>query len=201
MTCIVGAVHDGVVYIGGDACASNFFTAHNAGNTKVFRKGEALIGVCGSYKVIDLLTYHMPSLSDTLQNYDSYLRTEFMPSVFNTLAKWAWNKDEEYDFQFLLGFKGKLFAFQSDFSILNTPSFGYAIGSGGEVAMGSLVTTADSKMHPRARILLALKAAETVVPTVRGPFEVLTQPEVVVEAPVRKARGKKNAGEDLTTPQ
>lgn len=197
MTCIVGAVHDGVVYIGGDSCASYPNISIDAGSTKVFRRGEALIGVCGSYKVIDILTYLMPALPDTLENPEAYLRTNFMPNVYNALKKWSWNDDEEYSFEFLLGFKGKLYTFTSEFSILNTPAFGFGIGSGGEVALGSLITTYASKLDTRARLTLSLKAAETVVPSVRGPFSILTLPDQPPE-PAKKARNKKNVDEPLT---
>ena len=178
MTCIVGLVDKGTIYMGGDSCASDYNTYVNSASGKVFRKGEALIGVCGQSKVIDLLKYHMPDLPDTDENFEAYLRTTFMPNVFNLMKKWAWNSDEEFESEFLLGFKGKLYTFQSDFSILDTPSYGASVGSGSEVAMGSLVTTSkmrSRRLTPKTRVMLALEAAEAVVTSVKGPFEILTQ--------------------------
>ncbi len=178
MTCIVGLVDKGTVYMGGDSCASGHNSYLNIGTVKVFHKGEALIGVCGSTKVIDLLRYHLPDLPPTDENFDAYLRTTFMPNVFNLMKRWTWNNDEEYESEFLLGFKGKLYVFQNDFSIIGTPTYGYAIGSGGEVACGSLVTSSKIRsrsLTPRKRVMLALEAAEAVVTSVKGPFEILTK--------------------------
>lgn len=182
MTCIVGLVDKGTVYMGGDSCASNEYTYYNAGTTKVFHKGQALIGVCGSYKMIDLLRYHMPDLADPdpVDGHDleTHLRRVFMPRVFDLLKKWTWNADEEVEGCFLLGFKGKLYKFQNDFSIVDAPNYGLAIGSGGEVAVGSLVTTSkirSRRLTPKNRVLLALESAEAAVGSVKGPFNILTQ--------------------------
>lgn len=178
MTCIVGLVDKGTVYMGGDSCASDYNTYINSAKGKVFRKGEALIGVCGKSKVIDLLKYHMPDLPDTNEDFEAYLRTTFMPNVHAVIKKWAWNTDEQFESEFLLGFKGRLYVFQSDFSILDTPAYGASVGSGCEVAMGSLFTTSklrSRRLTPKNRVMLALEAAEAVVTSVKGPFEILTQ--------------------------
>lgn len=178
MTCIVGLVDKGTIYMGGDSCASDRHTYFNSATGKVFKKGEALIGMCGSHKAIDLLKYHLPNLPDTDEDFESYLRTTFMPNVYNLMKKWVWNTDEEFESEFLLGFKGKLYVFQNDFSILDTPSYGASVGSGCEVAMGSLVTTSkirSRRLTPKTRVMLALEAAEAVVTSVKGPFEILTQ--------------------------
>jgi hypothetical protein len=70
---------------------------------------------------------------------------------------------------FLVGYKGKLYEIQDDFSVLNSPDIGMSVGSGASSARGSLHTTRDDK-KPHDRILKALEAAASVAVGVAAPF-------------------------------
>ena len=61
---------------------------------------------------------------------------------------------------------------------MNAPEWGLAVGSGEAAARGSLHTTAAGKLKPRERVLAALRAAEAVAPSVRGPFQILESGKV-----------------------
>ena len=176
MTCIVGLVDKGMVWMGGDSCGSDDWQWMETGATKVFKAGDVLCGVSGSFKIIDLLTYHLPDLAKTAEDPDRFLRTTFMRNFFDIAHKFHWNEHEDPpDFDVLIGYAGKLYLFQDDFSIANIQTSGFAIGSGGLTARGSLHTTKDMKMPPAKRIALALHAAEAVVHSVRGPFKILNE--------------------------
>ena len=70
---------------------------------------------------------------------------------------------------FLVGYKGRLYEVQDDFSVLNSPVEGMAVGSGEQSARGSLYTT-RGEWDAHRRILQALEAAENVAVGVKGPF-------------------------------
>ncbi len=180
MTCIVGIAHENKVYMGADSCGSNGITWHQVDNHKVFEVGDFLIGCTTSFRMIDLLTY---KLTGTIQrpedSDDKFMRTTFVESVKNCFKEGGFGTESEGGV-FLVGYKGKLYEIQSDFSILNVSQYGFSVGSGQDVASGSLWTTKDGTIKinentmlvltPEQRILLALQAAEAVVPSVRGPF-------------------------------
>ena len=177
MTCIVGVVSDGVVYIGGDSCASNGYSWVTAGNSKVFKVNNFLIGCTSSFRMIDLLRYNLrltrphPEDSD-----DKFMRLAFVEDVRDCLKTGGLAKkefDRETGGNFLVGYKRKLYEVQVDYSVLNCPDWGSSVGSGESAARGSLWTTRDIT-DPQKRVLMALESAEAVVPSVRGPMIVLT---------------------------
>lgn len=175
MTCIVGVVKKGVVYMGGDSCASGR-SWQTLTDSKVFILGEVMLGVSGSLRHLDLLKFAWPGASVNEANTDPerFLRTTFASSVWDTMEKYRQNVDGTLDnSSFLIGFRGKLYEFQSDYSILSAPDWGTAIGSGDDPARGSLFTTRNMKLTPEARVKIALEAAEAVSPGVRAPFNTI----------------------------
>ena len=70
---------------------------------------------------------------------------------------------------FLVGYRGRLFGVESDYQIEELTVPYMAIGSGSDLALGSLFSTTDVKC-PRERLELAPKAAEAFNNTVRSPF-------------------------------
>lgn len=185
MTCIVGLCHNDKVYIGADSCGSNSHTWLTVGNNKVFEVGEFLIGCTTSFRMIDLLTY---SLTGVLQrpedSDDKFIRTTFINSVISCFKENNFGDDNRGG-NFLLGYRGKLYEIQDDFSVLNCPPQGHSVGSGEEAARGSLWTTVPGRIKlneetalslaPEQRVLLALSAAEASIATVRGPFVVMSK--------------------------
>ncbi len=75
---------------------------------------------------------------------------------------------DSFDSTILMGYKGKLFTLYSNFEI-SEQTYGFAsVGSGGDIALGSLYTS--KKMHIKKRIKLALESSEKFNITVRRPF-------------------------------
>lgn len=177
MTCIVGIVSEETVYMGADSCASNGHSWLIVGNPKVFKVGQFLIGCTSSFRMIDLLRYNLtitrphPEDSD-----DKFIRSTFVDNVRDCLKSGGLAKkesDKETGGNFLVGYKGRLYEVQVDYSVLNCPDWGSSVGSGESAARGSLWTTRDAA-GPQERVLMALESAEAVVPSVRGPMIVLT---------------------------
>jgi len=176
MTCIVGLVHKDKVYMGGDSCGSSVSSWTYVGNPKVFKvQNKFLIGCTSSFRMIDLLTHKLnvqrehPDDSD-----DLFMRTTFIEGVRNCLKEGGFAKTSapESGGNFLVGYNGKLYEVQGDYSILNCPDWGSSVGSGEGPARGSLWTTRNDK-DPKKRVQIALEAAEAVVPSVRGPMVIL----------------------------
>lgn len=180
MTCIVGIAENDKVYMGADSCASDYYSWLQYDHPKICEVGEFLIGCCGSMRMIDLLTY---SLTGCIQrpedSDDKFMRTTFISNVKDCFKSGGFGTEEKGG-NFLVGYKGKLYEIQDDFSVVNSSQWGMSVGSGQLVARGSLYTTkvgqikltgdATLTLTPEHRILLSLQAAESAIPSVRGPF-------------------------------
>jgi hypothetical protein len=173
MTCIVGISQDGKVFMGGDTCGSSY-TWQTVGNPKVFTvQDKFLIGCTTSFRMIDLLRFEL-QVEDQRndQTDDGYVRTTFVRAIRECFKENGWLKsasDKNEGGNFLLGYRGKLYEVQDDFSVLNSPQVGMAVGSGEQSARGSLHTT-RLDADPVRRIYQALEAAESVVTSVKAPF-------------------------------
>jgi hypothetical protein len=173
MTCIVGIAREGKVYMGGDSCGSGY-TWQQVGNPKVFvNSGMFLIGCTTSFRMIDLLHWELKVPEQKVgETDDCYMRTTFIKAVRSCFKDNGWMEKESGKNEggnFLVGYKGRLYEVQDDFSVLNSPVEGMAVGSGEQSARGSLYTTRkDWDSHKR--ILQALEAAENVAMGVKGPF-------------------------------
>lgn len=183
MTCIIGLLEDGVCYIGSDTCGSNGYTYENCNHSKVFRNGEFIIGGTTSFRMLDLLeyTFEPPFIKPSDEkDMERYMRTSFVNAVRICLKTGGFSKVQdtcrESGGTFLIGYKDKMWRMQDDFSIITRTGYD-SVGCGGEVAIGSLWTTRElhiGKGDPTQRILLALKAAESYLVGVRGPFNILS---------------------------
>lgn len=178
MTCVVGIAKDGVVYIGADSCGSTPTSAMTVTNPKVFAvDNRFLIGVCGSFRVIDLLQYSLKvNKQSSSMSDDCFMRTIFIPAVRECFVKNGFPLDDD-EINFLVGYNGKIYCVEPDLAVLNPTPWGHSIGSGAEAARGSLWTTqhSDDIMH---RVLIALEASEAMTPSVRGPFLIEQLPKV-----------------------
>lgn len=174
MTCIVGIAHEGVVYMGGDSCGSDY-SWQQVGNPKVFIVDDRfIIGCTTSFRMIDLLNYEFEVEEQTEdQSDDEYMRTTFIRAVRQCFIDNGWMKspsDKQEGGNFLVGYNGNLYEVQDDFSVLNSPEEGISVGSGEQPARGSLYTTRQFPWTPEQRVEAALEAAERVATGVRGPF-------------------------------
>lgn len=178
MTCIVGLLDGSKVYIGGDTLGSNGWTGQEVNHSKVFRVNSFVIGGTTSFRMLDLLEYSFsPPEPYPDEDLDRYMRTTFVNKVRSTLKDGGFNqtKDTWRDSggTFIVGFKDRLWVVQDDYSVLNYKPY-CAVGSGYQVAMGSLFTTNGTEMKPEDRVRKALEAASKYVVSVNGPFNVLS---------------------------
>lgn len=169
MSCVVGVIHDGKVYIGADGLATtNEGEKRPIITNKVFRNGKYLFGFTGSVRTGQVLysRYFTPP-RDIYDMPDSIREHMAQKGTLLTNEEQA----QAHAANFLIGFNGRLFEILIDFQ-MNEVSGNYtALGSGGPYALGSLFTTRKSyKMKPENRIIRALEAASQFDASCGPPF-------------------------------
>lgn len=174
MTCIVGVVHSGKVFIGGDSVGVGDWERIDRVDRKVFRNDGVVIGFTTSYRMGQLLRYQLkpPALKDG-QDLMEYMVVDFVEAVRKTLKDGGFAKKEnevEKGGVFLVGTRGRLFTIEGDYQVGETGDGYAACGWGAQVALGAL--HASKKLAPRHRITAALKASEYHSRCVRGPFHI-----------------------------
>jgi hypothetical protein len=178
MTAIAGLVDDGHVYIGGDSAGveSGGWSLSVRADRKVFRNGPMIFGFTSSFRMGQILRYGLtvPPRADG-QDAEAYMVTTFIDAVRAALHTAGFRKREdevETGGAFLVGYDGKLWSIQRDFQVGRSSGGIDAAGAGHEVVLGSLWSTKLFELSPRARIRLALAAAEANNAAVRSPFHV-----------------------------
>lgn len=176
MTCIVGVVDEGRVFIGADSMAGNTATylVTPRVQPKVFRNGEMLIGYTTSFRMGQLLQY---SFKPPVRRQDQDVSEFFCVDVVNALrdcfkeAGFAGKQNErEEGGVFLVGYEGRLFVIESDYQVGEYAEY-MAVGCGESLAIGSLASTVGRKGADRAT--KALEAAAKHCAFVCGPFVVM----------------------------
>ena len=177
MTCIVGLEHNGAVWMGGDAAATqgDCLQFMLLSDPKVFIRGACIFGCSGSVRMAQLLQHALiiPEV-DPQKTAEAWIATDFINAVRSAFSSAGWTRvkegAEEAGF-FLLGFLGKLYRIEDDFGI-HRPMRGYeALGSGGPYALGSLRETAGQCVD--VRIAKALETAAALNAGVQPPFTIL----------------------------
>lgn len=180
MTCIIGYVDEGVVYIGGDSASVSGLDMMVREDSKVFRKGKMIFGFAGSFRMGQLLRYSLKIPNQTSEQSDfGYLCTSFISAVKNCF------KDNEYSpikdsvpsgGCFLLGYQGKLYQIHSDFQVSETSSKFDTCGCGEDYAKGAMevLDKQDLGLTAKTKIFKALAVAEKFSIGVSGPFNIIS---------------------------
>lgn len=177
MTCIIGLVDNGNVYMGGDSAGVAGKYIRIRKDKKVFLNGEFIFGFTSSFRMGDILKYHFDP-PEHLNNIstDKYMATEFVRVLRWTLESHWHNQVKNKDSgggQFLVGYKGRLFNIGSDFQV-GENYFKYdAVGSGEPNAMGAMFALWNVEGYtPEQKIKLSLKAASVFSTGVAPPFTI-----------------------------
>lgn len=195
MTCIVGIAKKGKVYLGADSFSGNSESANVVLTSKLKYLGakrEIGFGGTGSWRMLQLIaqlhthnavTNILAKLEKFTQRaltsaIEAYIISEFVPALRKELLIGGWltveSNKENSSGVFLLGLHGQLYMLDSCFSVTRKACMYDAAGSGAQNALGSLHTTAMLDMEPQARLRLALRAAASHNPYVRGPYKLIT---------------------------
>lgn len=172
MTCIVGLVEDGQVFIGGDRAGVGGWALTLRKDVKVFRNGDFLIGGTSSFRMVQLLHHaFIPPVYDENISIEKFMSTAFVDAIRQCFKDGGWSQksnEQESAGVFLVGFRGRLFEIESDYQVGESLDGFNAVGCGSDVALGVLYATPNVK--PRKRVEMALQGAEHLNAGVRGPF-------------------------------
>ena len=174
MTCIVGLVSKGQVFIGGDSAATDRALAQVVRtDRKVFRNGDFVMGFTSSYRMGQLLAFNFnPPKPRVGTEIMAYMVTDFIDAARACMKAGGYAQIKEAREEggtFLVGYAGRLFLISDDFQV-GESAHGYdACGCGDSVALGSLRSTREWT-DPQERLREALEAAATFNAGVKGPF-------------------------------
>lgn len=184
MTCIVGLVHDGSIYMGGDSCGVSGYDLKVRLDPKVFVLDKRfVIGFADSFRMGQLLRFSLKLPAQTKHQDDyEFMCTSFVDAVRKCfgdggfLGKNNDDSEREEGGSFLVGYRGVLYEVDVDFQVgINQEPY-CALGCGASYAHGSLFATATLGWDPEKRIVNALEAAVNFSTSVRGPFVILKLP-------------------------
>ena len=147
MTTIVGIQGDGWSVLASDSMInSGSQPFYSAGMEKIFQRGDYLIGIAGDAVAIDILkTLWKPPRGAKTPDLDYYLTTKVIASLKASCGVYGYDpqKDKKDDpdagFDLLVSLKSRIYQISSDdFGWLRDYRGLYAIGSGGQIALGVL---------------------------------------------------------------
>lgn len=173
MTAIVGLVHDGRVYIGGDSAGIAGYQLTVRADQKVFRTDRYVFGFTDSFRMGQLIRYSFEPPAPVTR-LDKFMATTFIDALRGCLKEGGYARKEseqESGGTFLVGVAGRLFRIGSDYQVGESVDAYDAVGSGDDLALGALYATPDRR--PKERIRIALSAAERFSAGVRRPFTIV----------------------------
>lgn len=177
MTCIVGITHKGKVYLGGDSAGANSaFSLTVVKQPKVFVNGEFVMGYTDSFRIGMLLEHDFkpPMHFEAVESLEKFMAVKFVDAVRTCFKAGGYaRKHDEHESggEFLVGFKGRLFRIQGDYSVLEDSAGFDAVGCGDNYALGALEAM-DPASDPKVRIKNTLAIAEKRSAGVRAPFHI-----------------------------
>ncbi len=190
MTCIVGLVDNGDVYIGGDSAGVAGLSLSIRADEKVFGNGPFIMGFTTSFRMGQLLRYKFSPPAQTVHQTDmEYMVTSFIDACRQCFSgNGVGDKDATVGGTFLVGYKGKLYTVEGDYQV-GIPAAPFdAVGCGTDLALGAMYATEG--LDPKKRIELALSAASAFSAGVAPPFNIM---KLAGEHPKAKKVKKKAA--------
>ncbi len=175
MTVIVGLVSGGKVILGADTLGSNRFTKHNFISRKIIRKEDMLIGSSGSYKAINIIdmeftqSKRLAGHTDLEYVYDNVCKlTKLLDDSGFCTTNQTDQDSKNLTSYSIIGYKGKLYLFQMDGSVLEPEHNYVTVGSGSYHAEAYMYATEDREMKPEDRVSEAIKCASHFITTVNN---------------------------------
>ena len=182
MTCVVGLCRGDQVWLAGDSggIESESGAITLSRTVKVWKWGPLLFGGAGSYRAIQIIQHWLCDQEVATQfavqevTVEKFMVTSLLPAMKRILEEHSFgeieNEHASIDAAFLIGAKGQLFEFQTDYSMIAVGTPFHAIGSGRDVAMGALDVLNKTKKAPETILKDALNTAEKYNAFIRRPF-------------------------------
>jgi ATP-dependent protease HslVU (ClpYQ), peptidase subunit len=182
MTIITGIKYGNEIWIGGDSAGTDEFGDLSIRNdTKVFKKGNMLIGFAGSFRMGQLLRYalELPEHKSDVETM-AYLVIDFCDAVRHCLSSRGQLLEKEGEAEgmfgeFLIAYRNELYYIGDDLQVgINRDGYA-ACGSGALYALGALrhMFIHDSEWKPWDMVYNALNISCHHHAECRGPFNIL----------------------------
>lgn len=180
MTCIIGLAHEDKVYIGGDSMAADGWNQRETKLRKVFHAGQFLIGYTSSFRMGQILQYHLA----VRQQYDNETDEQYMVIAFAETVR-ALLRDKGYariesnneeGGHFVVGYKSEVYHMASDYQINHYADGLVSVGCGSQYALGAMLALSQIEPDPHKRILKSLEVSADLCNGVMAPFRVETLP-------------------------
>lgn len=186
MTCIVGLEHEDRVWLAADSAGvDGHLGAVNSTQPKIFRVGGAVVGGCGSFRVLQVVKRlsfeHHGDAWDSIERFVDAYRKALREA--GCLRRSSDVESPANYSSLLVGIAGVLFSVQSDFAYLHREEGFDAVGCAADLALGSMHASAalndrlnaaagfrESGLPPLERLRAALECAVQFNAGVRPPF-------------------------------
>lgn len=186
MTLILGAEHNGKVYLAGDRFAGDDVLSDVCFDPKVWKmkvlcgKTNSLeigFGFSGNFRAKQLIqhSFSIPKISKT-QDPDEWMNKTFFKSFSDFLSTDNHLQDSKSELQtnILIGFCGKLYIFQSDFSMLRMKKGFSAIGPVDLAALSVFsVLEEDKKLTIQQKMTKTIESVSKFTSVVRPPVDII----------------------------
>lgn len=177
MTTIVGVQNaDGCVIACDSRVAEGGKVWSHPKMIKAAERGSYIIGGAGDFRALQVVlhVWQPPLVSaKAKQNLYEFVINKVAPSLKTILTSSGIeftklsDSDNKFELQLIVGINGSLFEIDSDFAVAMNDTGFYAVGSGGDYALGAL--------HAGAEILDAMKIAAINNNGTSAPFHILEQ--------------------------
>ena len=168
MTAIVGIAKGGQTWLGADSCGSSWSYRAPFTTPKLVElstgSSKLLLGYTTSFRFGQILQYQVGSPHDIRKNAEEYLIRDFIPAVRKALSEHGWMKKEserEESGAALVGYRGRLFTFQSDLSLTEAQSGLDATGSGYDIYVTSVIPVVSGAVAVSGVVGIDLHLART----------------------------------------
>jgi len=158
------------------------------GSTKVAKNGDYLLGAAGDVRAINILTHtFVPPIADGMVGVklDRFITNKFIPSLracFEAQGYAASGKDEQaqYGSDVLVVVSGTIYVIGDDYSWVRDSAGVYALGTGGDYALGALYSRGIDKLASKITtaqeaVRDSLQIAAKLDPGSGAPFHVVSQ--------------------------
>jgi len=163
MTCIVAIKGEDTICMGGDSAGVSGDTIYYRLDEKVFINGPMIFGFTASFRMGQILRYHLKVPEQKCEDDLEFLCTDFIDDVIKTLEKNGFGniiEGRKNGGTFLIGYKENIYMVHNDYQIAKHYENYAAIGCGKDYAKGCLYTLSNChEMTSQNKISCALDAA------------------------------------------
>jgi ATP-dependent protease HslVU (ClpYQ) peptidase subunit len=178
LTCIVGIVEDGKVWMGADTQHTRGSTKLKDRSPKIFQKGPFTIAAAGSARGSQLLFYgvNIEEIELTDDEKSNVVKLADAVQSANRKAK-HYSKESEIEkgeIYFIVSQNNRLFCVEFNYYVHEVESF-IAIGGAADFAEGVLhyINKYHSSLSPKSKIKRALTLSECYDSSVSSPFTII----------------------------